>query len=108
MEEGLGTAGEGLRHKAQLDERLHPGVEEEVEDAVDVVEGDFRLPPRHHRLDDDAHVVVKEAVEPEVLKAAVPMGGADMFPDVLPQDGRRVAAADAEFPVMGIGADGGV
>jgi len=54
----------------------------------------------------DAHIVVKEAVEAQILEAALVMGLADLVSDVLAENGGGVAAADAELPIVGVAAAG--
>ena len=91
-----------IRHETDLDERLHPDLQQEVKDDVDVVEGDDGLAKSEARLEVDAHVIVEQAMEADVLKTDLIMRFADVGLHVLAQQGRGVAGTHAELPVMRI------
>ena len=102
MKAGLGTACKSFGHKSQFNKWFHTGIQKKIKNIVDIKERNFNFTPGHHRFDDNTHIVIKQSVEPQVLESAVTVGIADLLTDILAQNGSSVAAADAEFPVMGI------
>ena len=77
------SAGERLGHERQLHERPDANVEEEVVEQVHVLPVVARAPLLV--LEVDAHVVVEEAVEPQVLEAKLSLDETELRLPVGPQ-----------------------
>jgi hypothetical protein len=97
-EHGAGLPGQRTRAEAEFDERPHPDLQQRVEQRVDVLEVVDRCAVL--ALGVHEHVVVEEAVEPDVLE---PAGGPYLrqLPlPVRPQPLVRPAGADHPAPVV--------
>jgi len=68
VEDGVLTAGNSLRHEGELDDRAHVDGQQEIEDAKHIVQAELETAVLVD-VQQDAHVVVKEAVHANALEA---------------------------------------
>src|SRR6266851_3953166 len=83
------------RHEAQLDERLHPDGEEEIDNAISVEKGieELVVVPNER-----AHVVAQQPMKTHVPETQLQMGTCEVLLPVSSQGERCVAAANRVLP----------
>ena len=88
---------QGLGHEAELDERLHPNRQQEVEDAVGVQE---RVEQPSSSPDERAHIIGKQAVEPYVSEAQRFVTLPELGLPIRPKRQRGMTTAHGVLPAM--------
>ena len=75
-----------------------PIFSKKIENAVNVGKGQLVTFPEG-RLFHDAHIVVEDAVKTDVTEAEFPRTSRKLYPIILAEGRRRVAASDAHLPI---------
>src|SRR5438876_8356107 len=97
MKDGLIARGERCRHEAQLDERLHSGRNQKIENLIGIEEGiDQFISLTNQR----AEIVGEQSMKAYPLEAEFFMAALELLLPICAQRNRRVVASYTIFPKM--------